>query len=137
MLASTVVMKHAVNYQLGDEPYFLEKLPYNFLYAGFIARAYPDAKIVYVKRNPLDACFAMFNHVFTWAYKFSYSLDDLADYYLAHTRLLQHCPYERETPRNLSALRRFIEHLHRRGIQFGSFCPHCLSSTSYQNADSP
>ncbi len=80
----------SVAYQLGDEPYFLEKLPYNFLYAGFIAKALPGAKLIYVKRNPLDACFAMYKQVFTWAYKFSYNLDDLAAYYIAHVRLLDH-----------------------------------------------
>jgi len=80
----------AVNYQLGDEPRFLEKLPYNFLYAGFISRAFPDSRIVYVARNPMDACFAMYKQVFTWAYQFSYSLDNLAEYYIAHRRLLDH-----------------------------------------------
>jgi tetratricopeptide (TPR) repeat protein len=80
----------AIEYQLEDEPCFLEKLPYNFLYIGFIAKAFPDAKIVYVQRNPLDACFAMYKQVFTWAYKFSYSLEHLAEYYVAHSKLLDH-----------------------------------------------
>ena len=78
------------NISLAMNPTFLKKLPYNFLYSGYIAEAFPDAKIVYVKRNPLDACFAMYKQVFTWAYKFSYSLEDLASYYIAHVRLLEH-----------------------------------------------
>ena len=80
----------AVGYQLQREPWFLEKLPYNFLYAGFISRAFPSARFVYVDRHPMDACFAMFKQVFTWAYQFSYSLDDLATYYTAHRRLLDY-----------------------------------------------
>lgn len=80
----------AIKYQVADSPLFLEKMPYNFLYAGFIAKTFPEAKIVYVKRNPLDACFAMYKQVFTWAYKFSYRLADLATYYIAHIRLLEH-----------------------------------------------
>ncbi len=80
----------SVAYLLGEAPAFIEKLPFNFLYLGFIAKAWPDAGMVYVRRNPMDACFAMYKQVFTWAYKFSYSLEWLGRYYIAHHRLLQH-----------------------------------------------
>ncbi len=80
----------AIEYRLGDEPMFIEKLPFNFLYLGFIAKAYPEARLVHVRRNPMDACFAMYKQVFTWAYKFSYSLEGLGRYYVAHDRLARH-----------------------------------------------
>ncbi len=80
----------AVRYRLGDAPYFIEKLPFNFLYLGFIARAWPEARIVHLVRNPMDSCFSMYKQVFTWAYKFSYSLDSLGQYYVAHDRLARH-----------------------------------------------
>ena len=80
----------AVAYRLGDRPLFIDKLPYNFLFLGFIAKAWPDARIIHVSRHPMDSCFAMYKQVFTWAYKFSYSLDHLARYYVAYRRLLDH-----------------------------------------------
>ena len=80
----------AVSYRLGPEPLFIEKLPFNFLYLGFIARAWPEARIVHLVRNPMDACFSMYKQVFTWAYKFSYSLDSLGRYYVAYDRLRRH-----------------------------------------------
>lgn len=80
----------AVAYRLGDEPMFIDKLPYNFLFLGFIAKAYPDARIVHLRRNPLDSCFSMYKQVFTWAYKFSYSLENLGRYFVAHERLRDH-----------------------------------------------
>jgi tetratricopeptide (TPR) repeat protein len=80
----------AVAYRLGAPPNFIDKLPFNFLYLGFIAKAYPNAGIVYLNRHPLDACFAMYKQVFTWAYKFSYTLEGLGRYYIAHDRLLRH-----------------------------------------------
>lgn len=74
----------------------LEKLPLNYLYVGAIARVLPDAAIVWVRRNPLDSCFAMFRTLFGEAYPFSYDLDDLARYYAAYERLMVHwahaCP---------------------------------------------
>jgi tetratricopeptide (TPR) repeat protein len=80
----------AVRYRLGERPMFIDKLPYNFLFLGFIAKAWPDARIVHLRRNPMDACFAMYKQVFTWAYKFSYSLEHLGNYYVAYLRLLDH-----------------------------------------------
>lgn len=79
-----------VDYRLDDTPWFIDKLPYNFLYLGHIARAFPKAKLVHLRRHPMDACFAMYKQVFTWAYKFSYSQESIAEYYLAYVRLMQH-----------------------------------------------
>ena len=80
---------NAVSYRLGDNPFFIDKLPFNYLYLGFIAKAFPHARIVRLKRNPMDACFAMYKQVFTWAYKFSYTFDGLARYYVAYDRLFR------------------------------------------------
>lgn len=80
----------AVRYRLGKPPFFVEKLPFNFLYLGFIARAFPDARLLHLRRHPMDACLAMYKQVFTWAYKFSYDLEALGRYYVAHDRLARH-----------------------------------------------
>ncbi len=79
-----------VRYRLGDEPMFIDKLPFNFLFLGLIARAWPNARIIHLGRNPMDACFSMYKQVFTWAYKFSYSLDWLGRYYVAYDRMRNH-----------------------------------------------
>lgn len=79
-----------VAYRLGATPYFIDKLPFNYLFLGFIAKAWPDARIVLLNRDPVDACFSMYKQVFTWAYKFSYTLEDLGHYYVAYDRLLRH-----------------------------------------------
>jgi tetratricopeptide (TPR) repeat protein len=77
----------AISHRLGDEPYFVEKLPENVLYLGLIAKAWPNARIVHLRRNPMDACFAMYKQSY---FRFAYSLDDLAKYYLAYDRLSRH-----------------------------------------------
>lgn len=79
-----------IAYRLKDEAIFIDKLPFNVLYLGFIAKAWPEQPIVLMKRNPMDACFSMYKQVFTWAYKYSYSLDTLGSYYIAYDRLLNH-----------------------------------------------
>ena len=80
----------SIAYRLGEKPMFIDKLPFNFLFVGFIAKAYPHARIVHLRRNPMDSCFSMYKQVFTWAYKFSYSIDALGKYFVAHERLREH-----------------------------------------------
>lgn len=79
-----------LGFRLGGERFFVDKLPFNVLYLGFIARAFPDARIVLVRRQPMDACFAMYKQVFTGAYKFSYTQEALGRFYIAYRRLLDH-----------------------------------------------
>ena len=77
----------AMDYRLHGYPMFTDCLPANFLYLGFIAKSFPDAQFIHVQRNPMDACFAMYKQP---ALSFAHSIDSLADYYLAHDRLLHH-----------------------------------------------
>jgi len=79
-----------LSYRLGDEPMFIDKLPFNLFYIGFIAKAFPNARIIHMKRNSMDSCFAMYKQVFAGAYKFSYSLDGLGRFYVAYSRLVDH-----------------------------------------------
>ena len=68
----------------------IEKLPLNYLYLGAIRRALPAATLVWVTRSPLDSCFAMYRTLFGAAYPFTYDLVDLARYYAAYERLMNH-----------------------------------------------
>jgi hypothetical protein len=68
----------------------VEKLPTNYLYLGAIRRALPGARIVWVRRSPLDSCFALYRTVFGDAYPFSYDFDELARYYAAYDGLRAH-----------------------------------------------
>lgn len=69
---------------------FIDKLPLNSLYAGLIHLALPQAKIIHVKRNPLDTIYAMYKQLFTNGYPFSYDLTELTQYYIAHHKLMSH-----------------------------------------------
>lgn len=71
-------------------PHFIDKLPFNFLYAGPIHLALPKAKIVNLQRHPMDTCYAVYKQLFRDAYPFSYDLDELGQYYIAYHRLMGH-----------------------------------------------
>jgi len=68
----------------------VDKTPNNALYLGAIVAALPQARIVHVRRDPMDNCYAMYKTLFRMAYPFSYDLDDLARYWLGHAALMAH-----------------------------------------------
>lgn len=68
----------------------VDKTPTNFLYLGLVAAALPQARIIHVRRHPMDVCYAMYKTLFRMAYPFSYALDDLGRYWLAWNTLMTH-----------------------------------------------
>ena len=74
----------------GEHRFFIDKLPYNFLYCGYILAALPRAKIVHLRRDPLDTCYAVYKTLFFNAYSYSYDLGELADYYAAYRTQMDH-----------------------------------------------
>ena len=69
-----------------------DKMHINFLYSGLIAAAFPDAKIIHVKRDPSATCWSIYNKCFPFDLKnleFAYSLDDIVKYYLQYKDLMR------------------------------------------------
>ena len=67
-----------------------DKMPHNFLYLGLIASAFPDAKIIHVKRNPSAICWANYKNLFASPkLGYSHNLNDIADYYLMYKNLME------------------------------------------------
>ncbi len=74
-------------------PRFIDKLPHNFLYAGFIANALPNAKIICLRRDPMDTCLSNFRQLFEPAspyFDYSFDLLDTGRYYVLFDRLMAH-----------------------------------------------
>ena len=69
---------------------FVDKMPQNYLNCGLIHAALPDAKIIHVTRDPMDACYAVYKAYFSGTYPFSFKLEELGKYYLAYRRLMDH-----------------------------------------------
>lgn len=77
----------------GHTPRFVDKLPHNFLYAGFIARALPNAKLICLRRNPMDTCLSNFRQLFAPEspdHDYSFDLIDTGRYFLGFDRLMRY-----------------------------------------------
>lgn len=78
------------------KPFYIDKLPNNWSYAGFIHLILPNAKIIDARRNPMDCCFSNFRQHFAKGQAFSYSLDHIGRYYADYVRAMDH--YDRVLP---------------------------------------
>jgi len=73
-----------------DAPFFVDKMPNNFLHSGLILLALPNAKIIDARRHPLGCCVSAFKQHFARGQHFSYSLEDIAHYYRDYVELMGH-----------------------------------------------
>ena len=71
-------------------PYFIDKMPNNWLQVGLIHLILPNARIIDARRHPLGCCFSNFKQHFARGQSFSYSLDDLGRYYSDYVELMAH-----------------------------------------------
>ncbi|PQM26076.1 hypothetical protein CVO77_13355 [Sphingopyxis lindanitolerans] len=79
-----------------DKPFFIDKLPNNWLHVGFIKLILPGAKIIDARRHPMDCCFSNFKQHFARGQAFSYDLSDMGHYYADYVDLMAH--FDRVTP---------------------------------------
>jgi len=70
--------------------HFIDKLPSNSLFCGYIHKALPNAKIILLDREPMDVCYANYKMNFKHGYDYSYQLDELGRYYVVWKQLMDY-----------------------------------------------
>ena len=73
-----------------DRPFFIDKTPNNFIFAGVLKLALPNAKIINARRHPLDSCFGSYKQLFASGQPFTYDLFELGEYYLKYQNLMEY-----------------------------------------------
>jgi len=72
------------------KPYFIDKMPNNFLHLGLILLALPKAKIIDARRHPMACCFSGFKQEFAQGHHYTYSLEDIGLYYRDYVDFMAH-----------------------------------------------
>ncbi|GGA44437.1 tetratricopeptide repeat-containing sulfotransferase family protein [Dyella nitratireducens] len=110
--------------QTATKPRFIDKLPHNFLYLGLIAKALPKAKIICLRRHPLDTCLSNFRETFaenSAFHGYSFDLLDIGRFYIQFDRMMTHwntvlpgrilqVDYETLVAEQEATTRRLLEH---------------------------
>jgi tetratricopeptide (TPR) repeat protein len=89
-LASTRVQRKT------DRSLFIDKMPNNWLHAGFIRLILPNAKIIDARRHPLACGFSNFKQLYARGHEFSYDLAHIGEHYRQYQRLMAH--FDRVAP---------------------------------------
>ena len=88
--AGELYLKRASVQRRTDRPFFIDKLPNNWMFVPFIQLVLPNAKIVDARRHPLGCCWSNFRQHFARGQDFAYDLADLGRYYSNYVRLMAH-----------------------------------------------
>lgn len=72
------------------KPFFIDKLPNNWLHVGLIHLILPNAKIIDARRHPMACCFSNFKQHFARGQGFTYSLADIGHYYADYVDYMAH-----------------------------------------------
>jgi tetratricopeptide (TPR) repeat protein len=73
-----------------ERPFFIDKLPNNWLFVPFIQLVLPNAKIIDARRHPLGCCFSNFRQHFARGQDFTYDLAHVGQYYAEYVRMMAH-----------------------------------------------
>lgn len=68
----------------------VDKLPLNFFNLGVAAQLFPNAHVVWCKRDPRDVALSNFSENTALQFPFATDLEDIALYQAAHDRLMRH-----------------------------------------------
>jgi hypothetical protein len=71
-------------------PFFIDKMPNNWMHVGFIQLLLPNAKIIDARRHPMACCFSGYKQHFARGQHFTYSLEELGRYYRGYVELMRH-----------------------------------------------
>lgn len=83
------IYKHATEKKT-NLSFICDKMPANFRWVGFIRRAFPEAKIIHISRNPIAVCWSNYRTYFPDpGMDFGCSLEDVASYHNLHNDLIR------------------------------------------------
>lgn len=111
-------------------PFFIDKLPNNWMFVPFIHLVLPNAKIIDARRHPLGCCLSNFRQHFARGQDFTYDLEDLGHYYSDYVRLMAHVDavlpgrihrviYERMVDDTEAEIRKLLDYC---GLEFEPAC---------------
>lgn len=107
-----------------------DKMPHNFQAVGFLALLFPRARIIHVRRNPMDTCLSIWQQNFNDSHSYARNLEDLGHHYAQYLGLMQHwrevlpgrmleVDYEDLVANQEEATRRLIDHV---GLPWDDAC---------------
>jgi tetratricopeptide (TPR) repeat protein len=77
-------------YRTEGKPYFVDKLPANWVHLGLIRLALPNARIIDARRHPLACGFSNFKQNYASGVRFAFGLESIGYFYRDYVRFMEH-----------------------------------------------
>jgi len=141
-----------INRHSEDARYIVNKMPGYYLYLGYIHLMMPNAKIIHIKRNPIDNCLSCYQQSFHTGHTYSYDLKDLGTHYRLYQDIMEHwrtvlpegsfveINYEDLVANQIEESQRLIEYL---GLEWEENCAQyyktkrAINTASFAQANKP
>jgi len=83
-------LKQTARHRVLGTPFFIDKMPNNFIHAGWIKLTLPNAKIINTRRHPMDSLLGVYKQLFAKGQPFTYDVFDLAEFYRCYMGIMTH-----------------------------------------------
>lgn len=83
-------LQKSAAYRRTDKPFFIDKMPSNWMHVGLIKLILPRARIIDIRRDPVDCCFSNFAQHYPRGHEYTHRLEDLGTQYRNYQRLIAH-----------------------------------------------
>jgi tetratricopeptide (TPR) repeat protein len=74
----------------GNASRVVDKAPVNSDFLGLIYSVFPNARVIYMQRDPIDTCLSCYFQQFLTGVNFTFDLSDLVHYCREHQRIMAH-----------------------------------------------
>lgn len=68
----------------------VDKMPVNFLNLGLIHTVFPNARIIHVRRSPIDTCLSIYFQHYATGFPYANDLENLVHFYGEYARMMRH-----------------------------------------------
>ena len=83
-------LKQVAHHRILGTPFFIDKMPNNFIHVGWLKLILPNARIINTRRHPMDSLLGVYKQLFAKGQPFTYDTVDLAEFYRCYIEIMKH-----------------------------------------------
>jgi tetratricopeptide (TPR) repeat protein len=83
-------LRQVARHRVLGTPFFIDKMPNNFIHVGWIKLILPNAKIINTRRHPMDSLLGVYKQLFAKGQDFTYDMLELAEFYRSYVEMMAH-----------------------------------------------
>lgn len=83
-------LRQVAHHRILGTPFFIDKMPNNFIHVGWIKLTLPNARIINARRHPMDSCLGAYKQLFARGQHFTYDMFELSEFYRGYVDIMRH-----------------------------------------------